>query len=293
MPNKHLRRARMAKNDEFYTLYEDIEKEVLHYRDKFRNKTVYCNCDNPNKSNFCKFFLRNFRLLDIKRLICTGHNKGGRGYILDTMNPDEVEIGELDGDGDFNSDKCLELLGQADIVCTNPPFSLLRRYIGILADCNKEFLVVGNINALVCKGVDSLVVGGRIRLGYTQLKKFETASGEIVNFGCICWLTTFEVNRPKLELVATYSPDRYVKYSNYPYAINVNRIRDIPCDYYGEIGVPVTFLYHHNEEQFGLVGTDSNVLYNCEARNSLNFKIKDKNIYRRFVIRRNVQKIRR
>lgn len=295
MSNKHLQRARKAKNDEFYTMYEDIEKEVLHYKDKFRNKTVYCNCDNPNKSNFSKFFLRNFRLLGIKRLISTGYNKGGRGYILDTTNPDEVEIGELNEDGDFSSNECLELLGEADIVCTNPPFSLLRKYIIGLANYNKEFLIIGNINALVCKGVDSLVVDGRIRLGYTRPKKFETASMEIVDIGCACWITTFEVNRPKLELFATYSPssDRYVKYSNYPNAINVNRIRNIPCDYYGEIGVPVTFLYHHNEEQFGLVGTDSNVLYNCEARNSLNFKIKDKNIYRRFVIRRNVQKIRR
>lgn len=288
MSNKHLRRARMAKNDEFYTLYEDIEKEVLHYRDKFRGKTVYCNCDNPNKSNFCKFFLRNFRLLHIKRLICTGYNQGGRGHILDTMNPDEVEIGELDGDGDFSSDECLELLGQADIVCTNPPFSLLRRYIGILASANKEFLIIGNINALVCKVMDILVTNGRMRLGYTTPKKFIAKSGDIVNMAFACWITTFKVNKPKLELVATYSPDRYEKYSNYPYAINVNRIKDIPCDYYGEIGVPLTFLHYHNEEQFSLVGTDSNVLYNCEDRNSLKFEIKDKNIYSRFVIRRNV-----
>lgn len=289
MSNKHLQRARMAKNDEFYTMYEDIEKEVLHYKDKFRNKTVYCNCDNPNKSNFIKFFLRNFRLLGIKRLISTGYNKGGRGYILDTMNPDEVEIGELNEDGDFSSNECLKLLGEADIVCTNPPFSLLRRYIGILASANKEFLIIGNINTLVCKGVGLLVVGGRIRLGYTQPQKFENASGEIVNLGCICWLTTFEVNRPNLELVATYSPDRYEKYSNYPYAINVNRIRDIPCDYFGEIGVPLTFLFHHNAEQFMLVNTDDDVLHQYnqyKVNNRHVFEIMGKNMYRRFVIRR-------
>lgn len=158
MSNANLTKAKLAKNDEFYTLYEDIEKEVSHYIDEFKNKTVYCNCDNPYQSNFCKFFLDNFRKLQLKRLICTGYNKGGRGYILDTTNPDDYIIGELKGDGDFASDECKKLIEEADIVCTNPPFSLLRKYISTIYEFDKKLLFIGNHNTLSGKLIIPLFI---------------------------------------------------------------------------------------------------------------------------------------
>ena len=282
MSNANLRKARLAKNDEFYTLYEDIEKEVSHYRDEFKNKTVYCNCDNPYKSNFCKFFLDNFRKLELKRFICTGYNKGGRGYILDTTNPDDYIIGELKGDGDFASDECKKLIEEADIICTNPPFSLLRKYVSTIYEFDKKFLFIGNHNTLSNKGFITLLMDNRLHRGYNRVWDFKKTNGEVARVNTSFWFTNFHKKYTPIELTEKYTPEKYPRYDNYEDAINVDKVCDIPVDYDGIMGVPLSFMHKHDPSQFDIVGNDSLVV----NKGTRNFVINGRGIYRRLLIKK-------
>lgn len=284
--NSKLRQARRAKNDEFYTRLEDIENELRHYRQHFRGKTVLLNCDDPETSNFWFFFSRNFDFLGLERLISThytglGSDNPPPSYVLElrrdpsggAVDPTQPIRTDLKGDGDFRSDECVELLKQSDIVVTNPPFSLFREYVGQLVEYGKKFLVIGNMNAITYKELWPLIERGEMWLGVgkstggnsmfffvnsdypdgsgvsidSEGRKVAQVTGK--------WLTNMDHDRrhEKLRLFREYSPEKYPKYDNYD-AINVDKVVDIPVDYDGAMGVPITFLGKHNPEQFEIVG---------------------------------------
>jgi hypothetical protein len=273
MNNQKLNRANKAKNDEFYTKLTDIEKELMHYKDMFVGKTIYCNCDDPVKSNFVQWFYMRFNILHLKRVIVTAYNSdtcNGWGYYWDsdfaTVDPKSLDISKeiekdvrkLNGNGDFRSEECIELLKQADIVVTNPPFSLFREYVKVLMDNNKEFLIIGNMNALKYKEVFPYIKNNKIGLGFTNGgKSFIIPNGEEKTVN-ICWYTTFPISKHNEELILfrKYTPEAYPKYDNYD-AINVDKLCDIPEDYDGVIGVPISFLDKYNPKQFEILGQTS------------------------------------
>ena len=290
--NENLRRARREKNDEFYTQLPDIEKELRHYTRHFRGKVVYCNCDDPRISNFFHYFSYNFERLGLKRLVTTcyrnrdrdlfsrhdseraiwleyaGNAKGGRV-------PDVGDIGvrELEGDGDFRSAECIELLGQADIVVTNPPFSLFREYVAQLMEYDKKFIVIGPWNAVTYKEIFPLIKDNKVWLGYgfaagnayfavpSEAGANDYAAGVydeqtgLVKFRNVTWFTNLDHKKRHEELILynRYSPEEYPTYDNYD-AINVDRVAEIPMDWDGAMGVPVTFLDKYNPEQFEVIG---------------------------------------
>ena len=265
--NRNLYKAHKVKNDEFYTQMSDIDNELQHYKDIFAGKTIYCNCDNPTKSNFVKWFYRRFNILHLKRLIVTAYNKDGFGLYWDTdfSKVDiktiyindwiENDVRYLSGNGDFRSDECIELLKQADIVVTNPPFSLFREFVKVLMDNNKDFIILGNMNAITYKEVLPYIKDNRIGLGYlNRIKSFITPDGVEQKFGNIFWYTTLPIDKHNDELVLfrKYTPDEYQKYDNYD-AINVDKTCDIPYDYDGKIGVPISFIEKYNPNQFDII----------------------------------------
>ena len=265
--NDNLRKAFKVKNDEFYTKLTDIEKELMHYKEMFVGKTIYCNCDNPTKSNFVKWFYRSFNILHLKRLIVTAYNKDGFGLYWDTDYPKvdiktisindciENDVRYLSGNGDFRSDECIELLKQADIVVTNPPFSIFGEYVKVLMDNNKDFVILGNMNAITYKEVFPYIKENRIGLGYLNgAKSFITPDGVEQKFGNIFWYTTLPIAKHNDELVLfrKYTPEEYPKYDNYD-AINVDKTCDIPCDYDGVMGVPISFMEKYNPNQFDII----------------------------------------
>ena len=268
----NLNKAKQAKNDEFYTLLTDIEKELMHYKDMFVGKTIYCNCDNPVKSNFVQWFYMRFDIIHLKRLIITAYNSDAcnRGvYYWDsdfaTVDPKAIDISKeiekdvrkLNGNGDFRSDECIELLKQADIVVTNPPFSLFREYVKVLMDNNKDFAIVGNINAITYKEFFPYIKDNKIGLGFTNgAKSFVMPNGEEKDVP-ICWYTTLPIDKHNDELVLfrKYTPEEYPKYDNYD-AINVDKTCDIPADYDGVMGVPISFLNKYNPNQFQIIGNE-------------------------------------
>ena len=265
--NSNLRKAYKVKNDEFYTHISDIYNELKHYKDIFDGKTIYCNCDNPTKSNFVKWFYRRFNMLHLKRLIVTAYNKDGYGLYWDTdfSKVDiktiyindwiENDVRYLSGNGDFRSDECIELLKQADIVVTNPPFSLFREYVNVLMDNNKDFVILGNMNAITYKEVFPYIKENRIGLGYLNGNKtFKTPAGTEQKFGNIFWYTTLPISKHNEELILYkhYTPEEYPKYDNYD-AINVDKTCDIPADYNGVMGVPISFLNKYNPKQFDII----------------------------------------
>ena len=285
--NKNMHKAKKAKNDEFYTQLSDIENELRHYRKHFKGKTVYCNCDDPNISNFFKFFSLNFDKLGLKRLITTcykstdanlfSQKKAKKGLLIDFQgasemygvpSPEDMEITELKGDGDFRSHESIELLKQADIVVTNPPFSLFREYIDQLMEYDKKFLVVGNNNAIKYKEIFRYIKQARMWLGVNSNKTmtFELPDdyekwSEIINgvkYGnvpAISWFTNMKHNKQNEELILykRYNPRDYPKYDNLD-AIEVSKVNEIPVDYNGLMGVPITFMSKYNSTQFELVG---------------------------------------
>ena len=271
--NTNLAEARKIKKDEFYTKLTDIEKELMHYKEMFVGKTIYCNCDDPVKSNFVQWFYMRFNILHLKRIIVTAYNSAtynGRGYYWDsdfaTVDPKSIDISneiskdvrKLNGNGDFRSDECIELLKQADIVVTNPPFSLFREYVKVLMDNDKEFLIIGNMNALKYKEVFPYIKNNKIGLGFTNGgKSFIIPNGEEKTVN-ICWYTTFPISKHNEELILfrKYTPEAYPKYDNYD-AINVDKLCDIPEDYDGVIGVPISFLDKYNPKQFEILGQTS------------------------------------
>ena len=288
--NENLHKAKREKNDEFYTQLSDIENELRHYLEHFQNKVVYCNCDDPRVSDFFHYFSYNFERLGLKKLITAcymnkardmfsrhdsdraiwleydGNTKGGRV-------PDLKDIGvhEFEGDGDFRNAESIELLKRADIVVTNPPFSLFREYVAQLVQHGKKFLIVGGKNAITYKEIFPLIKGNRMWLGYgfnngnayfepndnehyASKSYFDKTTG-LVKFRNVGWFTNLDHAKRHEELILykRYSPEEYPVYDNYD-AINVNKVAEIPMDWDGVMGVPVTFLDKYNPDQFEIVG---------------------------------------
>ena len=246
MTNKNLNRAKRVKNDEFYTRVEDIALEVSKYKDYFRGKSVLCNCNDVN-SSFWQYFYNNFHELGLKNLIAVSY---GTNATKIEYNSSESK---LLGNGDFRSKECIELLNEADIIVTNPPFSLFREYIDILMAYKKKFLIVGNLNAIKYSNVFPLLMENKIRLGYTSINKFTQADGSIKKFGNIVWYTNLPRSYNILQLDKTFNREYYPKYDNYN-AIEVSRTANIPIDYSGIIGVPISYIIKHNPQQFSIVG---------------------------------------
>ena len=272
--NSNLHRAKKAKNDEFYTLLSYIENELRHYRDHFKDKVVYCNCDDPTQSNFVKYFQINFDKLNLKKLIATGYRKDSRGVkLVYDSNRKDANVEELEGDGDFRSEECVKLLDESDIVVSNPPFSLFRPYVAQLVKYDKKFLIIGNINATKFKDTFPLIKNNKLWLGfgtnswYRVPDDFDDRPGVKIEDGkkyfkvMSRWFTNLDVKKrhEKLVLTEKYDPARYQRYDNYN-AINVDKTVDIPKDYDGVMGVPISFLDKYNPEQFEIVGTTENGL---------------------------------
>ncbi len=268
MANKNLTRAKKVKNDEFYTQYDDIEKECERYRDQFYGKIIYCNCDDPESSNFFLYFANNFKFFGLKKLITTHYDAEKPTYKLE-LTEEMIEDGAvtaecakktlLKGNGDFRNQESIELLKEADIVITNPPFSLFREYVAQLIEYDKNFLIIGNDNAITYKEIFKLIKDNKIWLGYTRVKEFVQPSGEVKKFGNIGWFTNLETEKRHQELILykKYNPEEFPKYDNYD-AIEVSKVVDIPQDYDGVMGVPITFLDKFNPEQFEIVGMCEN-----------------------------------
>lgn len=289
--NSNLHAANRAKKDEFYTQLVDIENELKHYKEHFRGKTVLCNCDDPRVSNFFHYFSYNFEQLGLKKLITTcyksqnsdlfSQNDSERAIWLEyngdkngnrVPDPEEIGINYLNGDGDFRSAECIELLKQADIVVTNPPFSLFREYVAQLIKYNKKFLIIGNVNATSYKEIFPLIKDNKLWLGPSITsgdRKFNVPEYYPLNAaGCgidsdgkpfirvkgVRWFTNMDHSKRHEDLILykTYNPEEYPTYDNYN-AINVDKTSDIPMDYDGTMGVPITFLDKYNPEQFEII----------------------------------------
>jgi hypothetical protein len=297
MKNAPLHAAAAAKYDEFYTRLSDIENELQHYKPHFEGKVVYCNCDDPRVSNFFHYFSHNFEHLGLKKLITTcykNQNPGlfsrhdaDRAVMLEydgfrdgdrVPRCEDIGIRELAGDGDFRSQECIEILKQADIVVTNPPFSLFREYVAQLVGHDKKFLIIGNQNAITYKEIFPLIRDNRLWLGVTPKGRdmlfdvapdyaqelvanrkegsaYRTVNGTVMGrLGNAAWFTNLNHKKRNevLPLYRRYTPEDYPTYDNYD-AINVDKTAEIPEDYYGKIGVPISFLDKHNPEQFRIV----------------------------------------
>lgn len=303
MANKNLQQAKKNKNDEFYTQLVDIEKELKHYKDYFKDKTVLCNCDDPRVSNFFHYFSYNFEFLGLKKLITTcyknqnldlfSQNDSEKAiYLIYEGNkqngrvPDIKDIGikELKGDGDFRSPECIELLKQADIVVTNPPFSLFREYVAQLIEYDKKFIIIGNMNAITYKEIFKLIRDNKLWMGcsiHSGDREFQVpesyplqASGfrvdesgnKYIRVKGVRWFTNIDYTQRHENIILykkyynseddknnpDYTNPEFPKYDNYD-AINVDKTANIPCDYDGVMGVPITFLDKYNPEQFEII----------------------------------------
>lgn len=308
--NKNLHKANKAKKDEFYTQLSDIEKELKHYKSHFKDKIVLCNCDDPRISKFFHYFSYNFEKLGLKKLISTCYKNQQRDLFSQHTSekaiyleyagdkncnkiPDAEEIGikHLKSDGDFRSQECIALLKQADIVVTNPPFSLFRNYVAQLIEYDKKFLIIGNMNAITYKEIFKLIKEDKLWLGHgfsggnayfkTPYSK-EFVGGvynketDLVKFRNINWFTNLDYQKRHEDLILykKYNQAEYPSYDNYN-AINVDKTKEIPMDYQGAMGVPITFMDKYNPEQFEILSSN-----NFRLNNSVPFKehglIKDK-----------------
>ena len=289
--NKNLHKAKNNKKDEFYTQLSDIENELKHYKTHFKNKVVYCNCDDPRMSNFFHYFSYNFEDLGLKKLITTCYQNQHRDlfsqhdseraiyleYVGDTNKnkvPDIEEIGiqTLKGDGDFRSAESIALLQQADIVVTNPPFSLFREYVAQLIEYNKKFIILGNLNAITYKEIFPLIKENKLWFGpsihsgdrefgvpkdyplHAAGYRIDDNGNKYIRVKGVRWFTNldYQERHEDLILYKTYTPEDYPKYDNYN-AINVDKTKEIPMDYKGAMGVPITFLDKYNPEQFEII----------------------------------------
>jgi hypothetical protein len=291
--NSNLHKAKKEKNDEFYTQLCDIEKELVHYKEHFKDKIIFCNCDNPEWSNFWKYFMLNFKHLGLKKLISTHYEKENTSYKLEFDGINTVKT-NLQQNGDFRSAECIEILKESDIVVTNPPFSLFREYVAQLMEYEKKFLIIGSLNSTTCKDIFYLLKENKIWLGHKNVKEFRTANGEIQKFGNIGWYTNLDITKQhsKLILTETYkdNENNYPKYDNYD-AINVNKLALIPNDYKGEIGVPISILEHICFDQFEIIGKSDSLAKPITINNKLHknpgrFYLDGKKLYDRIVIRR-------
>lgn len=290
--------ARKNSKDEFFTQLEDISLELQYYKDDLKDKIVYCNCDNPYESNFVKYFIENFQTLSLKELLVSGFVKNGLGYYLYVNESNILNWKEnicfLNGDGDFRSDECIDILNKSDIIITNPPFSLFREYVDLLTKFKKKFLIIGNINAVTYKNIFPLIKENKVWLGYSIHsgdRKFkvpsdyplETKGVEIDELGNLFikvkgvrWFTNIgkRENIPLLLLTKQYSIEKYSFFDNYM-GLNVNKTSEIPKDYMGIIGVPITFLDKYNPNQFEILG-----LTGRNISNEFKTKIYDKKDYK-------------
>lgn len=269
----NLSNAKVSKKDEFYTQLEDIEKEMAYYKELFPGKVVYCNCDNADKSKFSEYFASHFNELGLKKLICTSYNPEGNGQLSVYHGNGEWIMSNLAGDGDFRSNECLEYLSQCDIVVTNPPFSLFREFVSKLVEYGKQFLIIGNQNAITYKEIFPLIRDNKLWLGRTMNgsnRWFEVPKDYEVNENAagfkeidgkrllfvngVAWFTNMphEQRNLPIKLEKTYNSSDYPKYCDYD-AIEVNKVCDIPYDYDGAMGVPISFLYKYCPEQFEIV----------------------------------------
>lgn len=323
--NKNLHKAKDSKKDEFYTQLCDIEQEIKHYKKHFKNKVVYCNCDDPRVSNFFHYFSYNFEKLGLKKLIATcyknqnmdlfSQNSSEQAIYLEYEGnkngnnvPDQSEIGikPLKGDGDFRGAECIELLKQADIVVTNPPFSLFREYVAQLVEYDKKFLIIGNQNAITYKEIFPLIKENKIWLGasldgrniwfripdeYESYHKIEHGT-KYAFVASTIWFTNLDHNKRHEELVLykKYASADYSRYDNYD-AIEISKTKEIPMDYEGVMGVPITFLHKYNPEQFEILGATesegkgfSNGLWH-EASKVSQPLIKQSRVYKRIFIK--------
>ena len=259
--NSNLHTAKKARNDEFYTMLTDIEKEMRYYKDFFKGKVVYCNCDDARESNFFKYFSLNFEFLGLKKLITTGYKADGKGVVLvyegdkngnRRVDNEEIIVNELNGDGDFRSEECIEYLKECDVVVTNPPFSLFRQYVKQLMDYGKKFIIIGNQNAITYKEIFPYIKNNQLWLGMSMngsnrwfvapdsYEVKENAAGykldekgrKMFFVNGVTWFTNIENKRrnEKLDLYKRYSFEDYPKYDNYD-AIEVSRVDEIPMDY--------------------------------------------------------------
>ena len=289
----NLHKAKLNKKDEFYTQLSDIENELKHYKEHFKNKVVFCNCDDPRISKFFHYFSYNFEHLGLKKLITTCYKSQNmnlfsqndcekaisleyNGDKNDNRVPDPEEIGihHLKGDGDFRSEECIALLKQADIVVTNPPFSLFREYVSQLMKYNKKFVIVGDQNAITYKEIFKLMKENKIWLGVdnygtkwfgvkddydikTESRKKIENGQKYFSSGRIVWFTNLEIKKRHEDLILykTYNEAEYPKYDNYD-AIEVSKTKEIPGNYKGAMGVPITFMDKYNPEQFEIIGID-------------------------------------
>ena len=297
--NDNLCTAKKVKNDEFYTIYEDIEAEIMRYRKQFRDKIVYLPCDDPaeKKSEFWSFFVNNFDAFGLKKLIATHYDENGKAYKIwidgDTSNDGFIDDGDakqedLIGNGDFRSPECIDILKECDIVCTNPPFSLFREFVNQLITHEKQFLIIGNQNAFTYKEIFRLIKTNKVWTGYNMVKKFHQPDGSTKEFGNVCWFTNMPTSKRIEELILTKkyadNPSAYPQYDSCE-AIDVSRVVNIPSDYDGIMGVPITFLDKYNPNQFEILGLDDpNLVYpNWRGRGP---DLNGKTIYRRVMIRR-------
>ena len=289
MANKNLNKAKSSKKDEFYTQLSDIERELKHYKKHFKGKVVYCNCDDPRVSNFFHYFSYNFEKLGLKKLIATcyknnqnmdlfSQNDSERAIYLEyngdkngnfVPEPEEIGIDHLKGEGDFRSKESIELLKRADIVVTNPPFSLFREYVAQLNEYEKKFVIVGHQNALKYKEIFPLIRDNKIWLGFgfkggaahfinKHYENYAAATDKkegMIRVSGVHWFTNLDINKRHEDLILykDYIPEEYPKYENLN-AINVNKTKDIPIDYVGMMGVPITFMDKHNPDQFEIIG---------------------------------------
>lgn len=305
--NKSLHKAKKSKMDEFYTQLSDIEKELKHYKKHFKGKVVYCNCDDPRVSNFFHYFSYNFEKLGLKRLITTcyknqerdlfSQNDSEQAIFLEyngdkngnfEPDPEEIGINPLKGDGDFRSKESIDLLKQADIVVTNPPFSLFREYLTQLMEYDKKFILIGNKNAITYKEIFRWIKENKMWVGNTPMstdmlfdvpedfakelvatKKqgsgYKIIDGVVKGRAQAVWFTNMDIAKRHEDLILykNYNPEEYPMYDNYS-AINVNKTKDIPFDYSDIMGVPITFLDKHNPEQFEILGMSASAGYDEE-----------------------------
>ena len=312
--NENLHKAKDAKNDEFYTQLTDVSKELMHYKQHFKDKIVLCNCDDPTWSAFWKYFHLNFSALGLKKLISTHYNRVESTYKMEYEGGDDndIEVGvktPLEGNGDFRNQECLDLLDEADIVVTNPPFSLFREYVAVLMEHEKKFLIIGNRNAITHKEIFPLIrdnllwMGNGFQAGNAYFSIPEGtdttvyAKGvydpvtKLVKFRNCCWYTNLDhaKRHERLVLWKNYSPEEYPKFDNFD-AINVNKIAEIPVDYNDIMGVPITYLDKHNPSEYDIVGcTYSYGIPNEWDKNTnMNPIIDGKTIYKRILIRKKV-----
>jgi len=261
--------ARINKNDEFYTSYNDIEKELIKYKQHFKDKIIYCNCDDPTWSQFYTYLKNAFEHYKYSKLVTTHYVAGGVSFMREFNGSQEIDT-QLTGDGDFRSEECKAILDQVDIVITNPPFSLFREFVALLQEKQKQFLIIGNNNAITYKDCFKLIKDNKMWLGvnnnktmefrlhnsYLKWSRMDTQGNKYGNVPSISWFTNLTHNKRNqpIDLYKNYSPTEYPKYDNYD-AIEVSKTINIPQDYTRMMGVPITFLDKYCPTQFEIIGS--------------------------------------